>query len=581
MLRATGRSFHPGLFRVGPVLLAMACVVGTLVGAAMRDLPEAEAAPMLVVGVLFVVAGVVASSRRPDNVSGRLLSLTGQAWLLSLALTTVDQPVIYTIGLSLFAFGLAPLGHLALAFPSGTLSSRLERVLVVVPYALSLAAVPVVNAASCEDCPPNPVGLDIRSGIGRLWYSTLLIAVLLTSVAVLAVLVRRWRTASPLARRVLLPVLPGACVFAALYMGAILAELGVPTGLGERWALVGLALIAAAPVVFLGGLLRARLARANVGELVVELGGSASRHTLRDALADALADPSIEVAYWIPERNGYVDAHGSSMEIPTGDPTRGMSVVERDGRRVGALVYDPALRDDPALVDAVAAAAGLAMENERLHAEVLARLEEVQASRARIVEAADDARRRVERDLHDGAQQRLVRLNLAVGMARARLDNNVDPSVDGLLREASDHARQALRELRDLAHGLHPTILAEAGLVAGIESLAERSTVPVEVAADVAGPLPPTTEVAAYYVVSEALANVAKHADASSVEVHVATKGDRLVVEVSDDGKGGAELRPGCGLQGLADRVAVLNGQLDADSPVGGGTRVWVDLPCG
>lgn len=580
MLRAPGRTPHPGAVRVGAVLLAVACVVGTLVGAAVRHLPVAEAAPMLVIGVLFVVAGVVASSRRPDNVSGRLLSLTGLAWLLSMALTTVDQPVIYTIGLALFAFGLAPLGHLALAFPSGTLSTRLERVLVAVPYALCLAAVPVVNAASCEDCPQNPVGLDIRSGIGRLWYSVLLVAVLLTSVAVLSVLVRRWRAASPVARRVLLPVLPGACVFAALYIGAILAELGVPTGLGERWALVGLALIAVAPVVFLGGLLRARLSRANVGELVVELGGSTSHNTLRDALADALRDPSIQVAYWIPERNGYVDDHGSSMELPAGDPARAVSVVERDGRRVGALVYDAALRDDPALVEAVAAAAGLAMENERLHDEVLARLEEVQASRARIVEAADDARRRIERDLHDGAQQRLVQLNLAVGMARARLDNNSDPIVDGLLHEASDHAVHALRELRDLAHGLHPTILAEAGLVAGIESVAERSTVPVEVAADVAGPLAATVEVAAYYVVSEALANVAKHADASSVQVHVFTKDGRLVVEVSDDGKGGAQVRPGCGLQGLADRVAAVNGQLDVDSPAGGGTRVWVDLPC-
>ena len=212
---------------------------------------------------------------------------------------------------------------------------------------------------------------------------------------------------------------------------------------------------------------------------------------------------------------------------------------------------------------------------------MLARLEEVQASRARIVEAADDARRRVERDLHDGAQQRLVQLNLAVGMARARLDDNVDPAVDGLLHEASDHAVLALRELRDLAHGLHPTILAEAGLVAGIESLAERSTVPVEVEADVAGPLPVTVEVAAYYAVSEALANVAKHAEASTVQVHVATEGDRLVVEVSDDGKGGAQVRPGRGLQGLADRVAAVDGRLAVESPAGGGTRVWVNLPCG
>ena len=392
---------------------------------------------------------------------------------------------------------------------------------------------------------------------------------------------RRWRGASPAARRVLLPVLPGACVFAAIYIAAILAELGVPTGLGQRWAVIGLALVGIAPLVFLGGVLRARLARAGVGALVVELGGSPSRHGLRDALAGALGDPSIEVAYWVAEHDGYETADRTPMELPSGNMARSVAVVERDGRRVGALVYDPAVHDDPALIDAVAAAAGLAMENERLHGEVLARLEEAQASRARIVEAADTARRRVERDLHDGAQQRLVSLTLAVGMARARLRGQADPALDGLLREASDQAGLALRELRDLAQGLHPAILGEAGLVAAIESLAERSTVPVEIVADIAGRLPSAVEVAAYYVVSEALANVAKHAQASSGIVHVTRKVDRLVVEIGDDGRGGAEVRPGSGLEGLADRVAALDGRLGVESPPAGGTRVWVDLPCG
>ena len=579
MLRASGRATDPGV-QVGVAVVASTCVAGTFAGAALRNLPVAEAAPMVVAGLLFVVAGWVASSRRPDNVSGGLLTLTGLAWLLSVALTTVNHPVIHTLGLVLFPLGLAPLGHLAIAFPSGRLSSRLERVLVAVPYALGVASLPVVKAASCPDCPPDPISLDTASGFGRLWYSTLLVAVLLTSFGVLTVLVRRWRAATVAARRVLLPVLPGACVFVAVYVAAILAELGVPTGLGDRWATLGLVLIGAAPLVFLSGLLRARLARGGVGELVVELGESSSLHGLRDALASTLGDPSVEVAYWIPERNGYVGADGSPVELPA-DPGRALAVVEREGRQIGALVYDPAVRDDPALVDAVAAAAGLAMENERLHAELLARLEEVRASRVRIVEAADSARQRVERDLHDGAQQRLVSLTLAVGLARARLGARPDPALDDLLREASDQAALALRELRDLAQGLHPAILGEAGLVAAIESLAERSTVPVDVSADLSGPVPPPVEVAAYYVISEALANVAKHAQATSARVEVVKQGDRLVVEVSDDGRGGARVRPGSGLEGLADRIAALDGRLEVESPPRRGSRVRVELPCG
>ena len=578
MLRATSRANRPGV-RIGALLFAGACVAGTFLGVAIRTLPAADGAPLLVLGLLFVGAGAVASTRRPDNVSGGLLTLTGLAWLLAVAMTTVGQPLIYTVGLALFPLGLAPLGHLAVAYPTGRLSSRLERGLVVAPYVLGLASLPIVGAASCQDCSPTPVGLDTASGIGRIWYSTLLVAVLLTSVGVLLVLVRRWRGASPAARRVLLPVVPGACVFGAVYAGAILAELGVPTGLGERWALVGLVLLGSAPLVFLGGLLRARLARAGVGELVVELGESSSRDGLRNAIAGALGDPSAEVAYWIPERNGYVEADGTPLALPSGG--RSVAVVEREGRRVGALVFDPAVREDPALVDAVAAAAGLVMENERLHAEVLARLEEVRASRARIVEAADAARRRVERDLHDGAQQRLVSLALAVGMARARLGDEPEPALDDLLRQASDQARLALGELRDLAQGLHPAVLSEAGLMAAIDSLAERSAVPVDVVADITGAVPPPIEVAAYYVVSEALANVAKHSQASSVTVRVATKGDHLVVEISDDGRGGAQVRPGSGLEGLADRVAALDGRLGVESELGRGTRVWVDLPCG
>ena len=383
------------------------------------------------------------------------------------------------------------------------------------------------------------------------------------------------------ARRVLLPVVPGACLFAAIYIVALLSELGLPTGLGERWALVALVLMVAAPVVFLAGLLRARLARAQVGQLVVELGDAPPRGALRDALARALGDPSVDVAYWLPEQGQYVDARGHPVDLPASDGRRAVTSIERGGRPVAALVHDPALRDDQSHVDAVAAAAGLALENERLHAEVLARLEEVRASRARIVEAGDAARRRVERNLHDGAQQRLVSLSIALGMARSKLAEGRVSELEGLLRQASEEASAAISELRELARGLHPSILSEVGLVGALESLAERSPVPVTLCATTDGAVPAPVEAAAYYVVAESLANVAKYARASSVQVRVERRGERLEVEVSDDGVGGAGLRPGSGLEGLADRVAALEGRLELHSPPGAGTVVRAELPCG
>ena len=563
------------------IVFALGCAIGTWGRAVHRDLPLAEGLPILVVGLLFVVAGAVASARRPDNVSGRLLTMTGLTWLLSAFLTTFESALAFTAGLALFPLGLAPLGHLALVFPRGRLSSRLERLLVAAPYALAFASIPVIGRASCSDCAGRVMGLDISDGVGRAWYSALLLAVLATTLGVVAVLVRRWRGASPVARRVLLPVLPGACAFAAAYVASILTELGLPTGLGQRWALVGLALVAVAPLVFLGGLLRSHLARAGVGELVVELGEAAPAHGLRENLALALGDPSLEVAYWIPECARYVASDGSPLEPSSTGPGRSVAVIERRGRHVGALLYDTALRDDPALLDAVAAAAGLAMENERLHAEVLARLEDVQASRARIVEAADSARRQVERDLHDGAQQRLVTLTLAVGMVRARLGPVPDPEIAGLLHHASEEARLALRELRDLAQGLHPAVLTEAGLGPALESLAERSPTPVDLTVRSQDRLPEPIEAAAYFVVSEALANVAKHSHASAVTVLIDREGLRLRLEVVDDGVGGAVVRPGSGLEGLSDRVAALDGRLEIESEPGQGTRLRVELPCG
>jgi signal transduction histidine kinase len=267
------------------------------------------------------------------------------------------------------------------------------------------------------------------------------------------------------------------------------------------------------------------------------------------------------------------------VELPRDDSAWTTTIVERDGRRVAALVHDASLREDPELVDAVCAAAGLALENERLQAELRAHLDELRASRVRIVEAADAERRRLERDLHDGTQQRLVSVSMALGLAESKLGS--DPkSARKILDETRKTLGTTLQELRELSQGIHPGILTERGLGPALQELAYGSPVPIELSVPIEERLPEPVEAAAYYVVAEALTNVAKYASASSVSVRVGSRNGRAVVEVSDDGVGGADPARGSGLRGLADRVEALGGMLAVESPAGEGTRLRAEIPC-
>jgi signal transduction histidine kinase len=240
-------------------------------------------------------------------------------------------------------------------------------------------------------------------------------------------------------------------------------------------------------------------------------------------------------------------------------------------------VHDPALLEQQALLRSAGAAARLALENERLQAELRAQLAEVRASRARIVHAGDDERRRVERDLHDGAQQRLLGIRLALQLARGRLADG-GATVDELLAEADAEVVGALEELRALARGIHPAILTEEGLAPALAALARRAPVPVEVTVR-RERLPAPIESTAYFVAAEGLANVAKHAHASRASIEVTSANGRIAVEVADDGVGGADAA-GAGLRGLRDRVEALDGRLEVESPAGGGTRISAAIPC-
>jgi signal transduction histidine kinase len=390
----------------------------------------------------------------------------------------------------------------------------------------------------------------------------------------------RFRRATPVERRDLTPLWVAVCIIALVYLMSAFAS---PSPLADPfsyllWELQGVLQISV-PIVFVWGLLSARLARSAVGDLVVELERPLPPGDLQASLARALGDPSLRLVYALEGQERWVNASGQQESLPPpgkGNQPRTVTLAERDGRPIAALIHDPAL--DQGLVRAAAAAAGITIENARLQAEVRAQLEEVRASRQRIVEAGDRERRRVERNLHDGAQQRLA--TLALSLAMLRDSNDAEPATAAALAQAAAELKQAINELRELARGIHPAILTEEGLPAAVESLADRSTLPVRVAADFDARLPEPVEAVAYFVVSESLANVAKYARASGARVELSRCNGSLRVEVLDDGVGGADPGRGSGLRGLEDRVSAVRGSFRVETPPGGGTRVFAEIPC-
>ena len=299
---------------------------------------------------------------------------------------------------------------------------------------------------------------------------------------------------------------------------------------------------------------------------------------VREMLAESLGDRTLSVAYWLPERELFVDEAGHAVRMPEPGSGRSWTAVERDGRRVAAIIHDAELATGPELVNAAAAGAALAIDNERLKANLRARVEELRVSRIRIVEAQDHARRRIERDLHDGAQQQLVSLSLDLRLLKSKLNGNeaAAETVDAI----SEKLATALAELRELARGIHPVILTERGLVPAVAALAQRAPVPVEANISIHERLTPAIESAAYFVVAEALTNVAKYAQAENVSVDLSREGGEVIAVIEDDGVGGADIENGTGLRGLIDRLSALDGTLELETPEGGGTRLIARIPC-
>jgi signal transduction histidine kinase len=299
---------------------------------------------------------------------------------------------------------------------------------------------------------------------------------------------------------------------------------------------------------------------------------------VRETLAQSLGDRTLAIAYWLPDRETFVDEHGLPVPLPEPGSERAWTAVDYGGRRVAAIIHDASLEAGPELVQAAAAAASLALDNERLKADLRARVEELRASRVRLVEASNAARRQLERDLHDGAQQQLVALAVELRLLRSRVGAN--PEATELIDRMEDKLGAALDELRELARGIHPGILTDRGLAPALDSLAARAPLPVKCEIDLPGRPPPSVEAVAYFVAAEALTNVLKYARASKARLHARQEGDDIVVELQDDGVGGADERKGTGLLGLRDRVGALEGTLRVVSPPGGGTLVRAEIPC-
>jgi signal transduction histidine kinase len=478
-----------------------------------------------------------------------------------------------------------------LAYPTGRITRRLDRALaigfVTVQAGWTLVLAYTVRPIAWWDCPTcistvdrYIAAFDALDPLGRI--ETLLLTAL--SVGLLGVVVARWTSASGVARSRQTPVLLAGLVLAGGFIATFVWQTILPTSgrepLGElRVIVLGLLRVLVA-IALLIGVLRDDAAKGRIADLVVRLDGLPPLPVLQASLRDALGDPSLEVYRWEAVGSAFVDAAGRPATPPADGATRAVLTIGTADAPELLIAHDPDLRDDPGLVSAAAAAVRLAVENERLQAEVRAQLDAVTASRARIVEAQDDERRRIERDLHDGAQQRLVSLQLSLQMLRRDLGPDADPSAVAELEAASAEAAAAIADIRELARGVHPAILTESGLGAALGSLADRAPLPVVVTDDLDRRLPANVEATAYFVAAEALTNAIKHSGASRIDLRAWLADDHLHLDVRDDGRGGADATDGTGLTGIQDRVAALGGTVRVESGDGEGTRLMVALPC-
>jgi signal transduction histidine kinase len=555
--------------------VAVAAACGALVPILTGDTPI-DAADLVyrLVGGSFAIFGLVAWRRRPDSRTGALMTATGFGLLVALLVRQIHSGFTLTLGEVTEDIWTPFFVALVLSFVTGgRLRSRTDRLIV----AGSFVVVFVLDVFSMlfVDEPWNVLLTFPSEDIYGVVDTTQRVMLIAIAIAAAVVVAGRWRTASPPRRRALMPSVAGAACM-LVFVGLLATDL-LNGPRSQLMIVFAYCFMLVVPVAFLAGLLRSRLARGGLARLFRDLGGMRGE-ALEAALGRALGDPTLVLAQRLPNSRGYADPAGRRVLVPPVTPGRATVPIDRDGREVAAIVYDEALDDDPEMIDAVRAAATIALDNAHLVAESEARLAEVQASRQRIVAAGDAERRRLERDLHDGAQQRLVALSLQLRMLRADIRKH-PAQAEQLAASAADEVAHSLEELRSLARGIHPATL-DHGLSSALESLATRSTVATAVSCDPPGDLPRAVELALYFVACEALANVGKYARATTASVRLSRTAAGVAIEIADDGVGGADATQGSGLHGLADRVEALEGHLLVTSPPGAGTVVSAELPC-
>ena len=533
----------------------------------------------------FIGTGLYAWWRRPNSRFGALMTAVGFTFLLGV-LTASDDSVVFTVGVLLSSIYFVVFAQMVLSYPEGRLEKRWHAWLIAGGYVLAIVG-PLPQLLwgfnpnmECDGCPPSALLIENDATLRDIGNAITSVTGVAVVAVVLVILLRRWRSATAPQRRALAPVLWSGVAMMFLLATALGSDAAGVQRLTDVLGTLGLIVFASVPWVFLIGLVRSRVVRAGaVSELLLRLGEAPGTGDLRCRLAEALGDRSLQLAFWLDDKRCWVDADGHTVELPAeGDAARAWTAVELEGRRVGAIVHDVTLCEDPEMLGSVAAAAGLAVQNERLQAQLRARVEELRTSRARIVEEGTKERRRLERNLHDGAQQRLVALSLTMRLAQGKVHKDPDRA-DELLTAAQEELKLALAELRELARGIHPAILSDRGLGAALEALAGRAPIDVHLEELPADPLPEAIEAAAYFMVAEALTNVVKYAHASQATVRVSRYNGHAIVEVADDGIGGADPGRGSGLRGLADRVSALDGSMLLDSPAGSGTTLRAEIP--
>jgi signal transduction histidine kinase len=539
----------------------------------------------------MIGAGLYVWWRRRATRSGPLLAAAGVAWFFpEWNNPGIGVGVAFTLGLVASATAPPLVAHAVLAYPFGRLSSAVERLTVTLAYVdvvLVLGFVPALffdPRQACSLCPPNLLLVDSKPQLldyldrWGVWLG------LVWAIGIAALCVWRLARSSAPLRRLRAPVLVAGTAYLVLVGLDFIhslprGQLGNDSFEYRLWLGQAATLCLVALGVTWSWLL-GRRTRSAMARLVIELGESLAPGELREVLARSLGDPDLDVAYPLSDPERFVDARGTTVDRAAREGRAETPLVRR-GETVALLLHRQGLLDDPAVVDELLAATRLALENERLQAEVLAQLKDLRASRARIVATGDAERRRLERDLHDGTQQRLVGLTLALRLAVAQLGQDPDPNVRGLIDRADQGLRVAVDELRELAHGVYPAVLTDEGLAAAVEALVERSSVPLVIVQVPEERFSSPVEAAAYFLIAEATGSIAALSGAEGATIDVRHDGDRLVIEVTEDGVSGSHQELEVRFIDLADRVGALDGRFSVTHVPDEAITIRAEIPCG